>query len=309
MTKAAIEIKGLKKVYAGGMQALKGIDLTIQKGDFFALLGPNGAGKTTTIGILVSLITKTAGKIKIAGIDVDKHPGQARAKIGIVPQEFNLNMFETLWNTLIQQAGYYGVPRKEAKARAIKLLKQLELYQKRHTLNRNLSGGMKRRLMIARGMIHEPDILLLDEPTAGVDVEIRQSMWAFLNEYNAAGTTILLTTHYLEEAEKLCRHLAIINHGEIIKTGSVKNVLSMLENETLVLELISPLEKAPVLTGYDCHLVDEHQLAVELNRHSVLNELFALLAQKGILIRAAHSEKSRLEHVFMDLIAQGGQAS
>ena len=308
MNDYAIDIKGLTKTYKGGFTALKGINLSVEKGDFFALLGPNGAGKTTAISILVSLVMKSEGKINIAGIDVDENPALARAKIGIVPQEINLNMFETPWNTLLQQAGYYGVPRKEAKQRAEKLLKQLGLYAKGHELNRNLSGGMKRRLMIARGMIHEPEILLLDEPTAGVDVEIRQDMWTFLQEYNNAGTTILLTTHYLEEAENLCRNLAIINHGEIVKEGSVRKVLSSLEKETIVLDLISSLKEAPALQDYPCVLVEEKILEVEITHARALNDLFSLLSQKGILVESMRAKSSRLENIFMDLVTSGENA-
>jgi ABC-2 type transport system ATP-binding protein len=233
----ALEITGLEKVYKGGFRALKGIDLTVDEGDFFALLGPNGAGKSTTIGIITSLVNKTAGCVKIFGYDIDQHLEKAKSFIGLVPQEFNFNQFESLVNILVNQAGYYGVERKEAKQRAEKYLKQLELWDKRNNAARMLSGGMKRRLMIARALMHEPKILILDEPTAGVDIEVRRSMWTFLQALNKQGITIILTTHYLEEAEMLCRNIAIINHGEIVENTDMKSLLAQLDIETFVFDL------------------------------------------------------------------------
>ena len=304
MSNNAIEIKGLKKTYKGGFEALKGIDLTIKKGDIFALLGPNGAGKTSTIGVLVSLVIKTAGKVSICDYDLDTHSVIARTKIGIVPQEINLNMFETVEDTILQQAGFYGIPRREAVKRTTRLLKQLGLYEKRNEITRNLSGGMKRRAMIARGMVHEPEVLLLDEPTAGVDVEIRQEMWDFLREYNAAGTTILLTTHYLEEAENICKNIAFIDQGKIVKQGSMHDILDSLEKEVIVFELAEPIARAPVLADYPCVLQGNAVLEIEMAHEEPLNDLFAQLLQAGITIKSVKQKSNRLEKIFMDLLAK-----
>ncbi|WP_373797084.1 ABC transporter ATP-binding protein, partial [Jeotgalibaca porci] len=249
----ALEITDLKKVYATGMEALKGIDLTVEEGDFYALLGPNGAGKSTTIGIVTSLVNKTAGQVKVFGYDIDTQLVQAKQQIGLVPQEFNFNPFETVEQIVVNQAGYYGVPRKEALKRSEKYLKQSNLWEKRHVRARMLSGGMKRRLMIARALMHEPKLLILDEPTAGVDIELRRDMWEFLRELNEHGTTIILTTHYLEEAEMLCRNIGIIQSGRMIENTSMKKLLAKLQYETFIFDL-APSQVAPVITGYPSYL-------------------------------------------------------
>ena len=261
----ALEIKGLRKVYKGGVEAVKCIDLTVAKGDFYALLGPNGAGKSTTIGVMSSLVNKTAGQVKIFGYDIDTALEAAKSHIGLVPQEFNFNPFEKVENIIVNQAGYYGVPRKEALIRCEALLKQLELWDKRHETARNLSGGMKRRLMIARALMHEPQILILDEPTAGVDIEVRRSMWDFLRELNSQGITIILTTHYLEEAEMLCRNIAIIDGGKIVENTSMKALLAQLDVETFVFDL-SPHDKNITLTETDYRAINDHTLEVDLNK-------------------------------------------
>ena len=298
----ALEIRDLKKTYKNGFEALKGIDLRIKKGDFLALLGPNGAGKSTTIGIICSLINKTSGQITIQGYDLEKFPLQAKQNLGIVPQEFNFNVFEPVEEILVNQAGYYGVNRKEAFKRAEHRLKQLELWDKRRVMARELSGGMKRRLMIARALMHNPQILILDEPTAGVDIEIRRSMWQFLQEINQQGTTIILTTHYLEEAEQLCKHIAIIDQGEIIKNCAMSELLKELDSECLVLDLKSPVQQTPTLQGYAVQLIDDQTLEVEINKNESVNQLFQLLNQQDIEVLSMRNKSNRLEQLFLHLV-------
>ncbi len=298
----ALHIAGLRKTYRSGVEALKGIDLTVQKGDFFALLGANGAGKSTTIGAISSLLTKTAGNIIINGHDLDKHPTQAKTSLGLVPQEINLNIFEHCEQILINQAGYYGIPRQEAKIRAMSLLKQMGLWHKRHSIVRFLSGGMKRRLMIARALMHRPSLLLLDEPTAGVDIEIRHSMWEFLKNINASGTTIILTTHYLEEAEQLCNQIAIIDQGTIIENNSIKKVLHSLHHQTFIFDTIEPLEQLPNLEPFEAVLLDHNQFEVRVDNRYALNDVFAVLNRHAIRIHSMRNKTNRLEELFMDLI-------
>jgi len=283
----ALSIRGLAKTYANGVQALKGIDLDVEEGDFFALLGPNGAGKTTAIGIVTSLVTKSAGGVEVFGHDIDQSLERAKSCIGLVPQELNFNMFEKVFTIVVNQAGFYGIPRRVAVGRAERCLRQLQLWDKRDQIARSLSGGMKRRLMIARALMHEPRLLILDEPTAGVDIEIRRSMWVFLRDINASGTTIILTTHYLEEAESLCRNVAIIDRGRIIENDSMSNVIRKLSQETFVLNLRGSLDALPDLAGYRAQLVDGHTLEVEVSREQGLNDIFARLsAQLGIKVAA-----------------------
>lgn len=298
----ALEIKNLKKTYKNGFEALKGIDLQVKQGDFFALLGPNGAGKSTIIGIICSLINKTSGQVIIQNFDLKQHPHEAKQHLGIVPQEFNFNVFEPVEEILVNQAGFYGVKRAEAFIRAEKHLKQLDLWDKRKEMARDLSGGMKRRLMIARALMHDPKILILDEPTAGVDIEIRRSMWIFLQKINEQGTTIILTTHYLEEAEELCRQIAIINQGEIIKNCTMLELLSELDSECLVLNLKQPIETAPKLEQYPCRLVDPYTLEVEIKKHEGLNRLFKFLSRDHIEIFSMRNKSNRLEQLFLRLV-------
>ncbi len=297
----ALEISGLEKIYKGGFHALKGIDLSVEKGDFFALLGPNGAGKSTTIGVVTSLVNKTAGKVKVFGFDIDQDLEKAKSFIGLVPQEFNFNQFEPLMNILVNQAGYYGVERKIALGRAEKYLKQLELWDKRHNAARMLSGGMKRRLMIARALMHQPQMLILDEPTAGVDIELRRSMWDFLRELNQQGITIILTTHYLEEAEMLCRNIAIINHGEIVENTNMKGLLAQLDSETFVLDLAVHSQKLQ-LRDSRYRIIDDHTLEVDLTKAQTLNHVFSQLSQQGIEVLSMRNKTNRLEALFVALI-------
>lgn len=297
----ALEITALQKTYKGGFQALKGIDLTVKKGDFFALLGPNGAGKSTTIGVITSLVNKTSGKVKVFGIDLDENLEKAKSFLGLVPQEFNFNQFEPLLNILVNQAGYYGVDRKTALQRAEKYLKQLELWDKRHDAGRMLSGGMKRRLMIARALMHEPQVLILDEPTAGVDIEVRRTMWDFLRELNKQGVTIILTTHYLEEAEMLCRNIAIINHGEIVENTDMKSLLAQLDVESFVLDL-SPIAFKIELKGIVSRQLDDHTLEIELTKKQTLNNVFEQLSQQQVKVLSMRNKSNRLEALFVDLI-------
>jgi ABC-2 type transport system ATP-binding protein len=297
----ALEISGLKKIYKGGFQALKGIDLTVEKGDFFALLGPNGAGKSTTIGVITSLVNKTAGKVKVFGVDIDENLEKAKSFLGLVPQEFNFNQFEPLLNILVNQAGYYGVNRKTALQRAEKYLKQLELWDKRHDTGRMLSGGMKRRLMIARALMHEPQILILDEPTAGVDIEVRRTMWDFLRELNKQGVTIILTTHYLEEAEMLCRNIAIINHGEIVENTDMKSLLAQLDMESFVLDIV-PTEHEIELKNIVSRQIDDHTLEVDLIKKESLNTVFTQLSQQDVKVLSMRNKSNRLEALFVHLI-------
>ncbi|MCH9690215.1 MAG: ABC transporter ATP-binding protein [Gammaproteobacteria bacterium] len=299
----AIDIKQLCKTYAGGLEALKGIDLTIESGDFFALLGANGAGKSTTIGLISSLLTKTSGAIQVCGIDLDKDPVQAKQYLGLVPQEINLNIFEPCDQILLNQAGYYGIPRKEALARTHELLKQLGLWEKKNTIVRRLSGGMKRRLMIARALMHRPRVLILDEPTAGVDIEIRHSMWAFLKQTNAEGTTIILTTHYLEEAEQLCKHIAIIDKGILIKNTSTQALLATLQHQTYILNTEEPISFLPNLAPWETTQIDAYNFELRVNNKTSLNQVFDRLTGQGLRIHSLRNKTNRLEELFMDLIS------
>ncbi|GEN51616.1 ABC transporter ATP-binding protein [Alkalibacterium pelagium] len=296
----ALEIQGLKKVYAGGVEALRGIDLTVEEGDFYALLGPNGAGKSTTIGIVTSLVNKTSGKVKVFDYDLDTQLMQVKRQIGLVPQEFNFNPFETVQQIVVNQAGYYGVSRKEALERSEKYLKQSDLWEKRGVRARMLSGGMKRRLMIARALMHEPKLLILDEPTAGVDIELRREMWTFLKELNAKGTTIILTTHYLEEAEMLCRNIGIIQKGELIENTSMKSLLAKLQFETFILDLDSS-DRQPVITGFDFEMIEDSTLAVEVARDQGINEVFSQLTEQGIKVLSMRNKSNRLEELFLKI--------
>ena len=299
----ALEINALAKTYKGGFQALKGIDLTVKQGDFFALLGPNGAGKSTTIGVITSLVNKTQGQVKVYGYDIDTDLEKAKSFIGLVPQEFNFNQFEPLMNILVNQAGYYGVTRKIAIERAEKYLKQLELWDKRNAPARELSGGMKRRLMIARALMHEPQMLILDEPTAGVDIEIRRGMWDFLRELNKQGITIILTTHYLEEAETLCRNIAIIDGGKIVENTSMKGLLAQLDGETFVLDL-SPFQGEIMLNEIVYRVIDDHTLEVDLQKAQSLNSVFEQLSQQGVEVLSMRNKSNRLEALFVNLISK-----
>jgi ABC-2 type transport system ATP-binding protein len=298
----ALSVRGLTKTYNNGVQALRGIDLDVERGDFFALLGPNGAGKTTLIGIITSLINKSGGTASVFGHDIDRELEAAKACIGIVPQEINFNMFETPFTIVVNQAGFYGIPRTVARVRAEKYLKQLQLWDKRNGMSRGLSGGMKRRLMIARALMHEPRLLILDEPSAGVDIEIRRSMWDFLREINARGTTIILTTHYLEEAETLCRNIAIINGGLIVERDRMSSLLRRLHVATFVFNLREPLAQAPPLPGYVTVLVDDHTLEVEVSKEENLNDIFARLSALGIEVLSMRNKVNRLEEIFMQLV-------
>jgi ABC-2 type transport system ATP-binding protein len=302
----ALSIRNLKKVYRGGVEALRGIDLDVQEGDFFALLGPNGAGKSTTIGIISSLVNKSSGQVTVFGKDLDTQKAAAKTFIGLVPQEFNFNQFEPVEEVLINQAGYYGIERRLARERAERYLRELDLWEKRRQMARQLSGGQKRRLMIARALVHEPKLLILDEPTAGVDIEIRRSMWTFLREANARGTTIILTTHYLEEAENLCRNIAIIDHGEIVENTSMKRLLSKLDRETVVLDVAEELHAAPELPGYQVRLVDATTLEAEISRESSLSGLFAQLSDRGVHVTSMRNKSNRLEELFLTLVNDDG---
>jgi ABC-2 type transport system ATP-binding protein len=301
----ALDINQLSKTYANGVQALKGIDLTIETGDFFALLGANGAGKSTTIGLITTLLNKTTGRIILYGHDLDQEPEKAKSCLGLVPQEINLNIFEDCEQILLNQAGYYGISRKKALSRTHELLEQLGLWNKRKAIVRHLSGGMKRRLMIARALVHQPKLLILDEPTAGVDIEIRHSMWEFLRQTNTEGTTIILTTHYLEEAEQLCKNIAIINQGQIIKNMPLKELLQTLRNQTLIFNSVSPIEVLPELKPLHTHLIDSNTLEVRLDNNLSLNEVFSLLSKQGIIIHSMRNKTNRLEELFLDLIKNG----
>jgi len=298
----ALEINNLVKVYKNGMHALKGIDLTVAEGDFLALLGPNGAGKSTTIGILASLVIKTGGTVRVFGHDIDLELNTAKSYLGIVPQEFNFSLFETCTEILVNQAGYYGIRRRVAYERAEKLFKQLGLWEKRHDRSRTLSGGLKRRLLIARALIHDPRILILDEPTAGVDVELRRSMWRFLTRINQEGKTIVLTTHYLEEAETLCKNIAIINHGRIIENTSMKDLLTKLNAETFVLDLDRECDSRPELDGFSVRQVDPLTLEVDLFKGQKVNMLFKLLSERNIQVRSMRNKSNRLEELFIRLL-------
>ncbi|MEJ2687881.1 MAG: ABC transporter ATP-binding protein, partial [Gammaproteobacteria bacterium] len=293
----ALSIRNLTKTYANGFQALKGIDLDVQQGDFFALLGPNGAGKSTTISIVTSLVTKTGGTVRVFDKDIDTDFAGAKGYIGLVPQEFNFNTFEPVEEIVINQAGYYGIDRPLARQRAERYLRQLGLWEKRREQARSLSGGMKRRLMIARALVHEPRLLILDEPTAGVDIEIRRSMWRFLRDINARGTTIILTTHYLEEAESLCRNIAIIDQGRLIENTSMKALLAELHMETFVLDLRKPLTELPQLPGHNLRMVDETTLEADVSKESSINRLFDDLSACGIEVLSMRNKTNRLEQL------------
>jgi ABC-2 type transport system ATP-binding protein len=306
----ALEVIDLKKTYASGVEALKGISLTVQAGDFYALLGPNGAGKSTLIGVISSLVNATSGEVNVFGVPIRTRRSDAMQLIGLVPQEFNFNLFETPFDICTNQAGFYGVDRKEATVRAEKYLKQLSLWDKAHAVTRTLSGGMKRRLMIARAMMNEPRLLILDEPTAGVDIEIRRSMWKFIEAINAAGTTVILTTHYLEEAESLCRNITIIDHGRIIENTSMRNLLSKLDVETFVLDLGAHCTgELPALDDVKLTRIDERTVEAEMSRAHDLNSLFAALSARGITVTSMRNKANRLEELFVRLIENGAASS
>ncbi|TQQ05738.1 ABC transporter ATP-binding protein [Vibrio cholerae] len=300
----ALEIEQLRKTYAGGFEALKGISLQVKKGDFYALLGPNGAGKSTTIGIISSLVNKTSGKVTVFGYDLDSQLELAKQQLGLVPQEFNFNPFETVEQIVLQQAGYYGVPKALAKERAKKYLTQLDLWGKRSERARNLSGGMKRRLMIARALMHEPQLLILDEPTAGVDIELRRSMWEFLKQINAQGVTIILTTHYLEEAEMLCRHIGIIQRGELIENTTMKSLLGKLHVETFVLDVDGNAPIAP-LQGVVKQQMVEGSLEIELEKSQGINHVFTQLTEQGVKVLSMRNKVNRLEELFVSIVNSG----
>ena len=306
----ALAIENLRKTYRNGHVALKGISLEVQQGDFFALLGPNGAGKTTAIGIVTSLVNKTSGRVTIFGHDLDTDLAAAKSCIGLVPQEFNFNVFEPVEEILVNQAGYFGIERKTGFVRAEQYLKQLGLWEKRRVQARELSGGMKRRLMIARSLMHRPRLLILDEPTAGVDIEIRRSMWRFLRELNRSGTTIILTTHYLEEAESLCRNVAIIDEGELVENTSVKHLLSQLQTETFVLDIRSPLTALPAISrpaaAGDClRLIDATTLEADISKDCSINFLFEELSKSGVEVLSMRNKTNRLEQLFVHLVENG----
>jgi len=304
----ALSIRGLTKTYDNGFSALKGIDLEVAQGDFFALLGPNGAGKSTTIGIICSLVRKSAGKVVVFGKDIDVDFPGAKREVGIVPQEFNFSMFEKVLGIVVNEAGYYGLPRKLAVQRAEKYLRQLGLWDKRDEIARNLSGGMKRRLMIARALVHEPRLLILDEPTAGVDIELRRSMWEFLRDINQQGTTIILTTHYLEEAENLCRNIAIIDSGRIIENTSMRALLKRLHKEHFILDARDDLPATLELGRFDGKVIDSHSIEVEIEKGESLNDLFADLSAQGVTITSMRNKANRLEELFVTLLARNGHA-
>lgn len=300
MTQALV-IHNLKKTYSSGLTALNGIDLEVEQGDFFALLGPNGAGKTTTIGIMTSLVNKTSGRVSVFGYDINQHSEIAKTFIGVVPQEFNFSLFERVIDIVVNQAGFYGIGRKLAFERAEKYLTKLGLWDKRNQPSRVLSGGMKRRLMIARALVHEPKMLILDEPSAGVDIELRRSMWVFLREMNAQGTTIILTTHYLEEAESLCRGIAIIDHGNIIEKTTIKQLISRLNTETFILDLKRPVAEAPVIAGCETHQIDEMTLELTFPKTLTVNAVFQTLSKHDIEVISMRNKTNRLEELFFRL--------
>jgi ABC-2 type transport system ATP-binding protein len=298
----ALSLKNLTKTYANGMTALRGIDLDVAEGDFFALLGPNGAGKTTAIGIITSLVNKTSGTVKVFGHDIDTDLSAAKSCIGVVPQEINLNQWDTVYNCVFNVAGFYGLPRHKAVERTEICLRELQLWERRGEISRNLSGGMKRRLMIARALVHEPQLLILDEPTAGVDIEIRRSMWEFLRKINEQGTTIILTTHYLEEAENLCRHVGIIDGGLIVKNDRMANVLRNLHQEVFVLSLAEPVPENFQIPGFPSVPLNEHEIEVEIFSDQNLNQLFAVLNTTGVQVSSMRNKSNRLEELFMRLV-------
>lgn len=301
----ALVVEDLRKVYRTGFEALKGVDLRVDEGDFFALLGPNGAGKSTLIGIVTSLVNKTAGRVQVFGHDLDRDPEAVKASLGVVPQEFNFNLFLPVAEVVINQAGYFGIPRREAKARTEMLLKKLDLWERRRSEMRSLSGGMKRRLMIARALVHRPRLLILDEPTAGVDIEIRRAMWDYLRELNAEGTTIILTTHYLEEAESLCRNIAVIDHGRIEAVAETQALLAGLDAETFVLNLGRPLNQLPSIPGFTLTTVDATTIEVHLRRGQSLSELFGALGRHGVDVVSMRNKQNRLEQLFLEMVTRG----
>ncbi|MDA8541953.1 ABC transporter ATP-binding protein [Gammaproteobacteria bacterium] len=298
----ALEILDLKKTYPGGIEALKGISLTVKEGDFYALLGPNGAGKSSTIGIIGSLVTKTSGMVKIFGIDVDKDMAQAKTMLGVVSQEINFSQFEKVMDIVVTQAGFYGIPKSEAMPKVENILKRLSLWDKRNVQARTLSGGYKRRLMIAKALVHNPKLLILDEPTAGVDIELRREMWIFLKEINKNGTTIILTTHYLEEAEQLCRNIGIIDHGTMVADTSMKDLLGTLNVQGFVFDLIEPLEEAPFIEGFPLKLEDPLTLVAAVNKDRSINALFSEFSKLNIKIKSMRNESNRLEELFIEMV-------
>lgn len=300
----ALSVQGLSKIYGNGFEALKGINLSVEQGDFFALLGPNGAGKSTTLGILSGLVQKTAGNAQVMGHDVNASPFKARQSLGVVPQEFNFNQFEKVQDIVLTQAGYYGIETAKAQEQTEHLLKALELWDKRDQPSRMLSGGMKRRLMIARALVHKPAVLILDEPTAGVDIELRRSMWQFMQALNESGTTIILTTHYLEEAEQLCRNIAIINRGEIVQSTSVRSLLAQLKSETFMLDLVAPLTQPPVLTDFQVVHEAPDCLLVTVADGQGINGIFSQLDQQGIVVRSMRPQANRLEELFVSMVKE-----
>ena len=302
MSQFALEISDLQKTYDSGVVALKGINLAVKEGDFFALLGPNGAGKSSSIGIIASLVTKTAGTVKIFDIDTDKNFPEAKRLLGVVSQEINFNNFEKVVDIVTTQAGFYGIPIKEAKRKTETTLKRLGLWEKRNEQARTLSGGFKRRLMIAKALIHEPKLLILDEPTAGVDIELRREMWEFLKEINANGTTIILTTHYLEEAEQLCKNIAIIDHGELVENTSMKDLLSRLDVQGFVLDINQSLDVAPSISNFEINLQDATTLNVAIKRDQSINDLFDQLTEQGIEVSSMRNESNRLEEMFIEMV-------
>ena len=298
----ALEIKDLKKVYAGGTEALKGISLNVKEGDFYALLGPNGAGKSSTIGIIGTLVTKTSGSVKIFDADIDNNVAIAKSMLGVVSQEINFSQFEKVLDIVTTQAGFYGIKKSIAEPKVKEMLKRLGLWDKRNDQARTLSGGYKRRLMIAKALIHDPKLLILDEPTAGVDIELRREMWSFLKEINANGTTIILTTHYLEEAEQLCRNIGIIDHGEIVADTSMKDLLSRLDVQGFVMDLDKPLDKEPTVEGFELKLEDSSTLVAAVNKDKSINSLFDELNKLGIKVKSMRNESNRLEELFIEMI-------
>ena len=298
----ALEILDLKKTYPGGVEALKGISLTVKEGDFYALLGPNGAGKSSTIGIIGSLVTKTSGMVKIFGIDVDKDMAEAKTMLGVVSQEINFSQFEKVMDIVVTQAGFYGIPKSEAMPKVENILKRLSLWDKRNVQARTLSGGYKRRLMIAKALVHNPKLLILDEPTAGVDIELRREMWTFLKEINKNGTTIILTTHYLEEAEQLCRNIGIIDHGTMVADTSMKDLLGTLNVQGFVFDLIEPLEEAPLIEGFPLKLEDSLTLVAAVNKDRSINALFSEFSKLNIKIKSMRNESNRLEELFIEMV-------
>ena len=300
----ALSVQGLSKKYGNGFEALKGIDLSVEQGDFFALLGPNGAGKSTTLGILSGLVQKTSGSAQVMGHDVNESPFLARQSLGVVPQEFNFNQFEKVEDIILTQAGYYGIEAADARVQTERLLKALELSDKRDQPSRMLSGGMKRRLMIARALVHQPSVLILDEPTAGVDIELRRSMWQFMQELNESGTTIILTTHYLEEAEQLCRNIAIINRGEIVQSTSVRSLLAQLKSETFMLDLAAPVSEVPTLKDFQVTQDAPDCLLVTVADGQGINGIFSQLDQEGIVVRSMRPQANRLEELFVSMVRE-----